>query len=119
MFEHIKTHLLAHYKHNPYVCISEDFNVFSRALDSINAKNRVIRCIGIFSQKELVAFIQSHKASTLITLKDLSAKQVDLELFLCDCESFLPPSLTPLQEFCQIFCFKAESIIPDYQHNKS
>lgn len=107
MFKHTKDYLLARYKHNPYVCIDEDFSVFSRALDSINANNRITRCIGIFSQKEFIAFMQLHKNTALATLTELNTKQVALELFLCDCESFLPPALMPLQEYCQIFCFKA------------
>lgn len=108
MFDSTITSLLTHYKHNPYVCIGKDFSVFEKALECLNANRRITKCIGIFSQKEIVEFIESsnNKATILTTLTHLNAKQVTLEFFLRDCDCFLPPALLPLQAYCQFFCFK-------------
>ncbi len=107
-FEHTIAFVAMRYESNPYVRIGRDFNVFSEALDSMNANKRIIRCIGIFSQKTLESFMQSlaNRQNMLNTLQCLHAKKVALELFLCDCESFLSPALLGLQVYCQLFCFK-------------
>lgn len=107
-FEHTIAFVAMRYESNPYVRIGRDFNVFSEALDSMNANKRIIRCIGIFSQRTFESFMQSlaNRQNMLNTLQCLHAKKVALELFLCDCESFLSPALLGLQAYCQLFCFK-------------